>query len=98
MTAIYYSQGGNVECNRPRNINSRGSYNFKASDVPLGDNWKGSMVIQSDAELAAVAEIHWTGGSFNDGKEADAYTGYAQGASDMYFPFVALAPNLSIRR
>ena len=93
VTAIYYNQSGAVEYSRPRSINSRGSYNFKASDAQLGDNWKGSMVVQSDAELAAVAEIHWTGGSFSDGKEADAYTGYAQGASDYYFPFVVRAPN-----
>ena len=93
VTALYYSQGGAPEYNRTRTINSRGSFNFKASDAQLGDNWKGSMVVQSDAELAAVAEIHWTGGSFSDGKEADAYTGYAQGASDYYFPFVVRAPN-----
>ena len=93
VTALYYNQGGTPEYNKTRTINSRGSYNFKASDAQLGDNWKGSMVVQSDAELAAVAEIHWTGGSFNDGKEADAYTGYAQGASEMLFPFVALAPD-----
>ena len=51
------------------------------------------MVVQSDADLAAVAEIHRTGGSFSDHKEADAYTAYAQGASDFYFPFVVRAPN-----
>ena len=51
------------------------------------------MVVQSDAELAAVAEIHWTGGTFGDGKEADAYTGYAEGSSEMYFPYVAYYPN-----
>lgn len=93
VTAIYYNQSGAAEYSRPRTINSRGSYNFKAADAQLGDNWKGSMVVQSDAELAAVAEIHWTGGTFNDGKEADTYTGYAQGATEMYFPFVALASN-----
>jgi hypothetical protein len=93
VTAIYYNQGGAVEYQRPRTINSRGSYNFKAADAQLGDDWKGSMVVQSDAELAAIAEIHYTGGSFSDGKEADSYTGYAQGASDMYFPFVVYNPN-----
>ena len=93
VTAIYYNQSGAVEYSRPRSINSRGSYNFKASDAQLGDHWKGSMVVQSDAELAAVAEIHWTGGGHIDGKEADTYTGYAQGASDYYFPFVVRAPN-----
>lgn len=93
VTAIYYNQSGVVEYSRNRSVNSRGSYNFKAADALLGDNWKGSMVVQSDAELAAVAEIHWTGGSKSDGKEADAYTGYAQGASEFSFPFVVRAPN-----
>ena len=93
VTAIYYNQSGAVEYQRPRTINSRGSYNFRAADAQLGDNWKGSMVVQSDAELAAVAEIHWTGGSASDGKEADAYTGYAQGATEFNFPFVVRAPN-----
>ena len=91
VTAIYYNQGGVVEYSQPRTINSRGSYAFKAADAQLGDNWTGSMVVQSDAELAVVAEIHRTGGSFIDGKEADAYTGYVQGASDFYFPFVVRA-------
>jgi hypothetical protein len=92
VTAIYYNPSGGVEYNQLRTINSRGSYNFRAAAAQLGDNWQGSMVVQSDAELAAVAEIHWTGGSFSDGKEADAYTGYAQGATEVYFPFVVWAP------
>lgn len=93
VTAIYYNTGGTAEYNRNRSINSRGSYNFKASDAQLGDNWNGSMVLQSDNELAAVAEVKYTGGTFNDGKETDAYTGYAAGATQMYFPFVAYASN-----
>ena len=35
VTAIYYNQSGAVEYSRPRSINSRGSYNFKASDAQL---------------------------------------------------------------
>lgn len=93
VTAIYYNTSGTAEYNRNRSINSRGSYNFKASDAQLGDNWNGSMVLQSDNELAAVAEVKYTGGTFDDGKETDAYTGYAAGASQMYFPFVAYASN-----
>jgi hypothetical protein len=93
VTAIYYNTGGASEYNRNQSINSRGSYNFRASDAQLGDNWNGSMVLQSDNELAAVAEVKYTGGTFHDDKETDAYTGYAVGASQMYFPFVAYASN-----
>ncbi len=93
VTAIYYNTGGTAEYNRNRTVNSRGSYNFKAADAQLGDNWNGSMVLQSDNELAAVAEVKYTGGSFDDGKETDAYTGYAVGATQLYFPFVAYASN-----
>ncbi|MCA9869959.1 MAG: hypothetical protein KDI03_01450 [Anaerolineae bacterium] len=94
VTAMYYNTSGMAEYNRNQNLSSRASYNFKASDATgLGDNWSGSMVIQSDNELAAVGEIHWTGGSFADGKEADAYTGYPVGATTMYLPYVAYANN-----
>lgn len=93
VTAIYYNTGGTAEYNRNRTVNSRGSYNFKAADAQLGDNWNGSMVLQSDNELAAVAEVKYTGGTFDDGKETDAYTGYAVGATQMFFPFVAYATN-----
>ena len=47
VTATYYNQNGVAEYSRPRTINSRGSYSFKAADASLGDNWKGSMVVQS---------------------------------------------------
>ena len=93
VTAVYYNPNGTAEYNRNRNINSRGSYNFKASDAQLGDNWNGAMVLQSDTELAAVAEIKYTGGSFDDGKETDAYTGFATGHGQLFFPFVAFASN-----
>ena len=93
VTAIYFNQGGAVEYSRPSTINSRGSFNFKASDAQLGDNWKGSMVIQSDAELAAVAEILWTGGSTWDGTTGDAYTGFPDGSTVMYVPYAVYSVN-----
>ena len=93
VTAIYYNQSGVVEYSRPHTINSRGSFNFKASDAPLGDNWQGSMVIQSDAELAAVAEILWTGGSSADGTTGDAYTGFPDGSTVMYVPYAVYSVN-----
>ena len=93
VTAIYFSQGGAAEYPREQQINLHGSYNFKASDVPLGDNWQGSMVIQSDAALAAVAEILWTGGSSWDGTTGDAYTGFPDGSTVMYVPYAVYSPD-----
>jgi hypothetical protein len=58
----------------------------------LGDNWQGSVVIQSDAEMAAVAEITWEGGgAAPDGTTAGAYSGYAEGAERMLLPFAVRA-------
>ena len=93
VTALYYTQAGVMVYPRNQQVNSRGSYNFKASDTPLGDNWQGSMVIQSDAELAAVAEILWTGGSSADGTTGDAYTGFPDGSTTMYVPYAVYQPD-----
>lgn len=98
VTALYYEPGGNLDYSRPRNINPRGSYTFLASDTPLGDGWTGHMILQSDYELAAIAEITWSDGDSNDGITAGAYRGYASGATEMYLPFVVYAPNAQFTR
>ena len=86
--AIYYDEQGNIDAELPKPLASRGSFVFKAADVPaLGDGWRGSMTVQSDTELAAVAEIKWTDGSSAHRTRGAAYTGYASGASEMYLPF-----------
>lgn len=98
VTAVYYNPNGGIEYQRPRQINSRGSFTFQASDTPLGDNWIGSMVLQSDYELAAVAEITWSNGSAADGTTAGAYTGYAFGATTMYLPYIVRNPEAQFTR
>ena len=71
-TAIYYGASGNPEYTANTNLAAKGSYRFAASAAtPLGDNWRGSMVVQSAGEVAAVAEIVWTNGSSSDGTTAD---------------------------
>lgn len=93
-TAIYYNTGGSPEYNANTNLASRGSYRFAASAAtPLGDNWRGSMVVQSAGEVAAVAEILWTNGSSADGTTADAYTGFPSGATTMYVPYAVYSVN-----
>jgi hypothetical protein len=98
VTAVYYNPNGGVEYSRPQAINSRGSFIFQASATPLGDNWVGAMVLQSDYELAAVAEITWSNGSSLDKTTAGAYRGYAFGATDMYLPYIVRAPNAQFTR
>jgi hypothetical protein len=92
-TAIYYGISGSPEYTANTNLAAKGSYRFAASAAtPLGDNWRGSMVVQSAGEVAAVAEIVWVNGSSADGTTADAYTGFAEGATTMYVPYVVWAP------
>lgn len=93
-TAIYYSISGNPEYTANTNLAAKGSYRFAASAAtPLGDNWRGSMVVQSAGEVAAVAEILWTNGSSTDGTTADAYTGFSAGATTMYIPYAVYSIN-----
>ena len=93
-TAIYYSPAGSPEHQANSNIQPKGSYRFAANAAsPLGDNWRGSMVVQSAGELAAVAEIIWTNGSSSDGTTADAYTGFAEGSTVMYIPYAVYSVN-----
>ncbi|MCS6844730.1 MAG: hypothetical protein NZ528_10510 [Caldilineales bacterium] len=98
VTAVYYNVNGGIEYQRPVQINPRGQFIFRAADTTLGDNWIGSMVLQSDYELAAIAEITWTGGSSADGTTAGAYRGYAFGATTMYLPYIVRAPNAQFTR
>jgi hypothetical protein len=94
-TALYYPPSGvNPEYTANTNLAGKGSFRFAANAAaPLGDNWRGSMVVQSAGEVAAVAEIIWTNGSSGDGTTADAYTGFAAGATVMYIPFAVYSVN-----
>lgn len=93
-TAVYYSTSGNAEYTANTNLAAKGSHRFAASAAtPLGDNWRGSMVVQSAGEVAAVAEILWVNGSSVDGTTADAYTGFSTGATTMYIPYAVYSVN-----
>lgn len=98
VQAVYYSPDGVVRYSRSQPINANGSYTFLASGAPLGDNWIGSMILQSDAEVAAIAEITWENGSASDRTTAGAYRGYAFGSSEMYLPYAVYAPDAQFSR
>jgi hypothetical protein len=92
-TAIYYGATGNPEYSADANLAAKGSNRFMSrSATPLSDQWRGSVVVQSAGEMAAMAEIVWTDGSSADGTTADAYTGFSTGATTMYVPYVVWAP------
>ncbi len=92
VTAEYFNPDGTSAGTRSQNLNAMGSYQFLAADSGLPDNWKGSMVVSSSTDLAAVATIQWSGGSFPDGVEADSYSGFTSGSTSMYLPFAVYAP------
>ncbi len=98
VKAVYYDTDGNIDFEKPQSINAKGSHIFKAFDATLGDNWTGSMILQSSEEVAAVAEILWTEGSSTDGTTAAAYTGYASGATTMYLPFAVYSKDSQFTR
>lgn len=93
-SAIYYNPSGGAEHQANTTLATKGSFRFAASAAtPLGDNWRGSMVVQSAGELAAVAELLWQNGTSADGTTADAYTGFSTGSTVMYIPFAVYAQN-----
>ncbi|HSN74815.1 MAG TPA: hypothetical protein VL334_06950, partial [Anaerolineae bacterium] len=92
-TVIYYGASGNPEYSDEATLAAKGSYrSMSRSATPLSDQWRGSAVVQSAGEVAAMAEIVWTDGSSADGTTADAYTGFSTGATIMYVPYVVWAP------
>jgi len=93
VLAQYYSQAGVLSNTRQQNVAPLGSYQFRAADSGLPDNWVGAMGLSASTELAAVATIQWTGGSAGDGVEADSYSGFASGSNRMNVPFAVYAPN-----
>lgn len=93
VTAEYYNQNGTLANTRSQNLNAMGSYQFKASDSGLADNWKGSMVVSSTTDVASIATIHWSSNPVGDGVEADSYSGFSSGSTRMNLPFVVYAPN-----
>lgn len=93
VLAQYYSQAGSLSNTRQQNVNALGSYQFRAADSGLPDNWVGAMVLSASTELAATATIQWSGGSAGDGVEADSYSGFASGSNRMNVPYGVYAPN-----
>lgn len=92
VTAEYYNQGGALANSRSQNLTALGSYQFKASESGLPDNWKGSMVVSSTTDVSSIATIHWTNNPLGDSIEADSYEGFAAGNAKMYMPYAVYGP------
>lgn len=93
VTGQYYNQDGTPASTRYLTLNGMGSAQFKVSESGLPDTWKGSMVVSSWTDIAAVATIHWRDNPVGDGVEADTYSGFNSGSTRMNLPFVVYAPN-----
>lgn len=93
VTAEYFNQNGTLANTRSQNLSALGSYQFKASESGLPDNWKGAMVVSSTTDVASVATIRWRNNPAGDGVEADSYSGFSAGSTSMKLPFVVYAPN-----
>jgi len=92
-TVDYYNTSGGIEATRSTTIPANGSYDFAAADSGLGDGFNGTAVVSSDQQLASVAFINWTGGQSTDGTTAAAYSGVAEGATELYCPSLAARAN-----
>jgi hypothetical protein len=93
VTAEYYNQNGTLANQKSANLNALGAGVFKASDSGLPDNWRGSMIVSSTTDVAAVATLFWKQNPAGDGIEADSYSGFSTGADRMNIPFAVYAPN-----
>jgi hypothetical protein len=90
VTAEYYNQTGVVEATKNANLASLGTYDFLAADSGLFDGWKGSMVVSSTGEVAALGTTTYTGGSAP--ASVGSYRGFDEGATTIYFPQLQQRP------
>jgi hypothetical protein len=91
VTAEYYNQAGTVEATKTQNLSSLATYDFLAADSGLYDGWKGSMVVSSTGEVAALGTTTYTGGSAP--ASVGSYRGFDTGATSIYFPNLQQRPS-----
>ncbi len=91
VTAEYFNQTGVVEATKNANLPSLGTYDFLAADSGLFDGWKGSMVVSSTGEVAALGTTTYTGGSAP--ASVGSYRGFDAGATTIYFPNLQQRPS-----
>ncbi len=67
-------------------IQPKSSAGFPASESGLPSGFEGSAIVSGNQELAAFAQMLWSGGTSSDGKTLAAYNAFRQGATKLYFP------------
>lgn len=100
VVAEYVNQSGVVEATKSPagGVPSLGAAQFAASDSGLADGWNGSVVVSSDREVTAVANTAYTGGSAEDGLTGSSYSGFAEGATEIFIPSAFQRFNAQISR
>lgn len=93
VVASYVDQDGNEDSSVGGTVDPLGNASFPASSSGLGNDWLGSMVLYSDRELASVAELFWRNVPKGDGWSGASYSGYSEGANEVFFPAIAKTPH-----
>lgn len=86
VSAQYVNTNGVVDAMVDQIVKPLSSAGFQIGQAGLPDGWTGSAVISADRDIAAFAQIRWSGGAYGDGRTAGAYNGFGQGANTLYFP------------
>jgi hypothetical protein len=86
VVADFYNQAGTVAYSDSANVPFAGFASWDTQLTGLPSGWLGSAILSSDRPIAAVTHVKWTGGAGGDGITAAAYTGFSQGANEIYAP------------
>lgn len=86
VVAEFYNQAGTVAYSDSANVPFAGYASWDTQLTGLPSGWLGSAILSSDRPIAAVSHLLWTGGGSGDGATAAAYTGFSEGANEVYAP------------
>lgn len=86
VVAQYVNMNGGVDAVVNDTIAPLSSAGFPIGQSGLPDGWAGSVIVSANSDVAAFAQIRWSGGAYGDGKTAGAYNSFAAGANTLYFP------------
>ena len=93
VLAQYYSQAGTLSSTRQQSVAPLGSYQFRAADSGLPDNWVGAMVLSASTELAAPATIQWCGGCVGVDVETDPHSAFPRSSVRLKLPHAVSGPH-----
>jgi hypothetical protein len=91
VVSYYPSDSATAAGQKNVTLNAYGSIEILSNDgdVGLGDGFKGTAIVASSAEVAAVAISKWPNAT-----RASAYTGFREGATTQYMPFLNYQPDV----